>query len=64
LSASVGPAATVGITYQVAGHWHLDASYSASQVKTNLTADTDGIIRTTRISFGPQVLVIAAGYSF
>jgi hypothetical protein len=33
-------------------------------VKTNLTADTDGVIRTTRISFGPEALVVSVGYSF
>ena len=64
LSASVGPAAAIGLVYRLPGHWQVEGSYSASQVKTNLTADTDGIIRTTRISFAPQVLVIAVGYSF
>jgi hypothetical protein len=33
-------------------------------VKTDLTADTAGVIRTTRISFGPQALVFSVGYSF
>jgi hypothetical protein len=35
-----------------------------SEVKSKLTADTAGVIRTTQISFGPRALVIAAGYSF
>jgi outer membrane protein len=64
LTASVGPAATAGLGYQVSGHWHVYGSYSISQVKTNLTADTAGVLRTTRISFGPQVLVLSVGYSF
>ncbi|HTV97468.1 MAG TPA: OmpW family outer membrane protein [Steroidobacteraceae bacterium] len=64
LTASVGPAVTGGVTYRISDRWHLHASYSWSQVKTNLTADTDGYIRATRISFGPQALVISAGYSF
>jgi outer membrane protein len=64
LTTSLGPAATAGLDWHFAGPWHFYASYSASQVKSNLTANTDGIIRTTRISFGPQTLVIAAGYSF
>jgi hypothetical protein len=42
----------------------LYASYSISQVKTKLNADTAGIIRTTHISFRPQALVVAVGYSF
>jgi outer membrane protein len=64
LSASVGPAATVGFTYRVAAHWHFDASYSIARVNTNLVADTAGVIRSTHIEFGPQVLIIAGGYSF
>jgi len=64
LTSSVGPAATVGLEYNIANNWNLYASYSASQVKTNLEADTAGVIRTTRISFGPQALVLSVGYSF
>jgi outer membrane protein len=64
LSASVGPAGTAGFTYRVSGHWHFDASYSIARVNSNLVADTAGVIRTTHIEFGPQVLVIAGGYSF
>jgi outer membrane protein len=64
LTSSVGPAVTGGVTYRISARWHLHASYSWSQVKTNLTADTDGFIRTSRISFGPQALVISGGYSF
>jgi outer membrane protein len=64
LTSSVGPAVTGGVTYRITDRWHLHASYSWSQVKTTLTADTDGFIRTSRISFGPQALVISGGYSF
>jgi outer membrane protein len=64
LNASVGPAATAGLAYHVSGHWNVYASYSIARVNTNLVADTAGVIRTTRIEFGPQVLVIAGGYSF
>jgi outer membrane protein len=64
LTPSVGPAATAGVNYRIAGNWHLYGSYSWSQVKTDLTADTAGVIRTTRISFGPQALVLSVGYSF
>ena len=64
LTSSVGPAATVGLSYHVAGHWNTYASYSVSQVKTNLIADTAGVERTTRVSFGPQALVVSVGYSF
>ena len=64
LSASVGPAGTVGFTYRLPGHWHFDASYSIARVNSNLEANTAGVIRTTHIEFGPQVLIIAGGYSF
>jgi outer membrane protein len=64
LSASVGPAGTVGLAYHIVDHWNFYASYSASQVKTKLSADTAGVIRNTNISFGPQALVLALGYSF
>ena len=64
LSASVGPAATAGLAYSISTNWHLYGSYSISQVKSNLVADTAGVIRTTHINFGPQALVLALGYSF
>jgi outer membrane protein len=64
LTSSVGPAGTVGLNYRITDRWALHGSYSISQVKTNLTADTDGAIRTSRISFGPQALIISIGYAF
>ena len=64
LTSSVGAAATVGMAYNIAGHWNAYASYSVSQVKTRLNADTAGVIRTTHINFGPQALVLSVGYSF
>jgi outer membrane protein len=64
LTSSVGVAGTVGVNYRISGNWHAYLSYSASQVKTRLDADTAGVERTARINFGPQALVVAAGYSF
>jgi outer membrane protein len=64
LTSSTGPAGTVGFVYKFAQNWSFDASYSIARVKTHLTADTAGVIRTTDISFGPQALVLAVGYSF
>ena len=64
LTPSVGAAATAGLAYNIANNWNLYASYSVSQVKTKLEADTAGVIRTTHISFGPQALVVSVGYSF
>ena len=64
LPVSVGPAATVGMAYHLQGRWSLFLSYSASVVKSKLTADTAGVVRTSDISFGPRALVFAAGYAF
>jgi outer membrane protein len=64
LTSSVGPSATVGLSYRLSDRWGLYASYSITRVRTHLTADTAGAIRTTTISFGPQALVVSAGYSF
>jgi outer membrane protein len=64
LTPSWGVAGTVGLAYNIKNNWNAYASYSASQVKTKLNADTAGVIRTTHISFGPQALVVAVGYSF
>jgi outer membrane protein len=64
LTSSVGPAATMGLAYNYTKNWKFYASYSASEVKTKLRADTAGVIRTTHISFGPQTLVFSVGYSF
>ena len=64
LPASIGPAATVGVTYRLSERWALHASYSAAKVHTTLTADTAGVIRTTHIDFWPLALVLSAGFSF
>jgi len=64
LSSSIGPVGTVGIKYAPSKHWHAALSYSITQVDTNLKADTLGQIHTSRVHFGPQAVVIAAGYSF
>lgn len=64
LTSSTGPAGTVGFVYKFAANWSFDASYSIARVTTHLSADTAGVIRTTDISFGPQALVVAVGYSF
>jgi outer membrane protein len=64
LTSSVGPAVTGGVTYRISDHWAMHASYGWSQVRTRFTGDTDGYVRSTHISFGPQALIISGGYSF
>lgn len=64
LPVSVGPAAIVGVSYHPFERWSLNASYSTAVIRSKLTADTAGVIRTTHIDFWPRVLVLSAGYSF
>jgi outer membrane protein len=64
LSDSFGPVGTAGVTWRFLGAWTLNASYSITKVKSNLTANTAGVIRTTTINFNPQALVVSVGYSF
>ncbi len=64
LTSSLGPTATAGLAYRVSPRWGLYASYSFARVRTNLSADTAGEIRTTHISFAPGALIVSGGYSF
>jgi outer membrane protein len=64
LTSSVGPAYTAGMAFNFSPHWHMYASYSIARVDSDLRADTAGVIRTTHIRFGPQVLIVSGGYSF
>jgi outer membrane protein len=64
LPTSVGPAATIGLSYRLSRHFSLYGSISASEVDSTLTATTAGVKRTSHISFGPRTAVLAAGYSF
>jgi outer membrane protein len=64
LPASVGPAATVGLSYRLNHRWSFYASYSASMVDSRYTANTAGMLHTTHIDFWPLAFVASAGYSF
>jgi len=64
LPSSFGPAGTVGLTYHLPHNFTVNASYSAARVRSRLNADTGGVVRTSEISFGPQTLVISAGFLF
>ncbi len=64
LPASVGPAATVGLTWRPKPHWDVTASFSASKVNARLTADTAGVIRTSHVEFNPQAVIVSVGYAF
>jgi outer membrane protein len=64
LSDSVGPAATVGISYKFTKHCNAIASYSVAQVNSHYNSVTSGISRTTDVHFNPGTWVAAVGYSF
>jgi outer membrane protein len=64
LPSSIGPAGTVGGAMRLPHNFGLSLSYSASRVRTHLTAITGDVQRTSNISFNPQALVAAATYSF
>ncbi len=64
LSDSVGAAATVGFSYRLQDHWSVYGSYSVSKVKSDMTAETSGVTRTTTIDFRPSTVVLSVGYSF
>jgi outer membrane protein len=64
LTASVSAAFTAGLTYRLSDRWHLHGSFGFSQVKTHLTTNTDGIVRTSNVSFAPTPIIVSIGYSF
>lgn len=64
LKDSTGLAAQLGVTAKMGGPWSLTGAWSTAQVKTKLTTNTLGIVRTSDITFHPSVFVLALGYSF
>lgn len=64
LQSSLGPVGLVGVRLRLPRAFSAYASYSFSRVRTHLTANTLGEIRTTNVSFGPEALVVSVGYSF
>ena len=63
-SNSIGPAGTIGMSYTVKQHWDVIASLSAARVKSDLTLNTEGVVRHTTADFRPIALVIAIGWKF
>lgn len=64
LSNSTGLAATAGLAWHIRDAWNVYASYSASNVVSDLKTTTAGIVRTSHIDFNPRAVVISVGYSF
>jgi outer membrane protein len=64
LSDSWGPAGTIGVFYRLPQNWSIDASFSLAKVKSDLEANTSGVVRKTTINFNPRAWVLSVGYSF
>ena len=64
LSPSTGIAGTAGLSYRMQDNWYAHASYSLANIHSRAVTDTDGVIRTAHINFGPRAIVVAIGYAF
>ncbi len=64
LKDSVGLAFQLGATAKLGGPWSVTGAWSTAQVKTKLTTNTYGIVRSADITFRPSVFTVAVGYSF
>jgi outer membrane protein len=64
ISSSTGIAGTVGATWHFKDAWHATASYSMSQIQSDVNVNTLGVNRSTHINFGPRAFVLSVGYSF
>lgn len=64
LEDSVGLAFQMGVTAKLGGPWSITGSWTTAQVKTKLTTNTLGLIRTADITFHPSVFTVALGYTF
>ena len=64
LSHSIGPAGTVGASYQITREINVIAAFSLARVNSNYTSDTSGVMRQTKIDFNPRAWIVAVGYSF
>ena len=63
-SNSIGPAGTVGVSIKPKDHWEVIGSLSYARVKSDLTLNTEGVVRHTTADFRPVALVIAIGWKF
>ncbi len=64
LSNSIGPAVSLGAVYRLKEHWEANVSINYARVKSDLTANTEGIVRATTVDFRPTAVVAAVGYKF
>jgi len=63
-SDSLGPAFAIGARYNWSPRWSLNAELVRPIVQSQLTATTDGVVRTTNIDFNPLVTVVSVEYTY
>jgi outer membrane protein len=64
LTDSFGLAAQVGLNWRIDERWFASAKIATAQVKSDLTSNSAGLIRTTTIDFRPVVFAVSGGYRF
>ncbi len=64
LTDSFGLAAQAGLRWRIDERWFASAKIATAQVKSDLTSNSAGLIRTTTIDFRPVVFSVSGGYRF
>jgi outer membrane protein len=64
LKDSFGLAAQAGLNYRIDDKWSVGGAIATARVKTKMTTNTLGIIRSADIKFSPIALTFSVGYSF
>lgn len=59
-----GLALQAGFGYRVSGPWSLNFGIGTTQLKTKMTSNTLGIVRTADITLRPVVTTLSVGYAF
>jgi outer membrane protein len=64
LEDSVGLAWQLGASYQINDQWSLSGAWASAKVRTTITTNTLGTVRTADIKFRPSVFTLSMGYAF
>ena len=64
LEDSVGLALQGGLTYRLSDQWSVTAALATARVRSKITTNALGIVRTADIKFSPRVFALSVGYSF
>ncbi|HET7773901.1 MAG TPA: OmpW family outer membrane protein [Burkholderiaceae bacterium] len=64
LTDSFGLAAQAGLNWRIDERWFASAKIATAQVKSDLTSNSAGLVRTSTIDFRPVVFAVSGGYRF